>query len=53
VIVSSELEEVVAVSDRVIVLAEGQMAAEFRSEQSEPISMMAMLQAAFKTREEK
>jgi ABC-type sugar transport system ATPase subunit len=46
IMVSSELEEVVAVSDRVIVLAEGRLAAELNGVRK-PIDVNGILAAAF------
>ena len=46
IMVSSELEEVVAISDRVLVLSEGRLVAELDGKAA-PIRVPAILQAAF------
>jgi ABC-type sugar transport system ATPase subunit len=51
VIVSSELEEVVAMADRVVVLAHGRHAGDLDGE-SEPITVKRILHAAFEVEEE-
>ena len=51
VVVSSELEEVSAISDRIVVLARGQLVAEFERT-DEPIPTLPILKAAFSTTKE-